>query len=77
MPDQDRFEKTVAKINRGALPTVQPGPLEIVLGDDSPCDGCGEPMRSNEQLYRVTIEGTIFLRLRDICYSAWLMYRPS
>jgi hypothetical protein len=79
MPEEERrFEKTIEKIRRTGLP----GPTtldvrQLVAGDGTQCDGCGEAISLREDLHQVNVRGVLTLRFHDVCYSAWSTYKPD
>lgn len=76
MPEQRRFEKTVAKTRRGGLPAPTHDPPELMIGDGTQCDGCEETIAPTDQLRRVSVRGVFALRFHDSCYTAWASFKP-
>jgi hypothetical protein len=75
MPDQRRFEKTVEKMRRGALPAATHDPRQLSLGDGTRCDGCDETVEPSEGLVSVSVRGVLTLRFHEACYAAWSSFK--
>ena len=76
MTDRRRADTTTDKTRRGGLPAPTEYTRQVNIGDGRPCDGCGETIHPTEILCAVTILGGLHWRLHDVCYEAWLKFKP-
>ena len=60
------------RINERRLPQGRAIGLRWIAGDGQPCDGCGEPLRTNEKavIAMVSLEW-MSIRFHEDCYDVW------
>ena len=61
----------LAKLQTGALPSIQIRNFWSELGSGRACDGCDEPVRPTELESAMVVSGTVLLRLHRECFTEW------
>lgn len=75
MLDQRRAQKTTDKTRGGGLPAPTEYLRQVGVGDGRPCDGCGETVHPKEMLHKVSLLGSLYWGLHDVCYEAWAKFK--
>ena len=63
--------RILAKLEMGALPSIQIRNFWSELGSGRACDGCDEPVRPTELESAMVVSGTALLRLHRECFTEW------
>jgi hypothetical protein len=76
MRDRQRADRTKDKTRRGGLPAPIGYARRPMLGDGTPCDGCGDAIRPTDMLFMVSFPGfDVSWRLHDVCCEAWVEFK--
>ena len=74
---EGQAHKTTEKIRRRELPKAMSHSslIEEAYGTNR-CAGCDEIICASEREYLVNLRDIVLLRFHDVCYNAWVIFRP-
>jgi hypothetical protein len=66
-----RVLRTWTKVKNGALPTDGARRRWVGPGRDAPCNGCGDPIASDDTEYEIDFNNALLLRFHRECLRTW------